>query len=223
MPTTLEALIILALFSIPAYLAVAVYRTRNPVSYYQEKQSPIEQAALYIFLGTLVNILAAQFMCLLWLLAAVLRNLIPTKLIHTVGATGGSTGGQAFAAFLFTVAYLGISAIFSFLVGNILGRLVPIEEPLWFTELNKLKVMQIRTDTAHGTKWVLIQLKNGDRLLGLLSEFRWIGDKDNTMELIIEKTYYQLAHSASKHPAGRVVLRSIDILWLGAYSNQVTD
>ncbi|MBC8492228.1 MAG: hypothetical protein H8D43_00475 [Chloroflexi bacterium] len=76
---------------------------------------------------------------------------------------------------------------------------------------------QARVDA--GVTWVLVHLKNGDRCLGLVSEARWIGDEDNTMELTLEKAFYQPSHSEKKERVGRVLLRSDDILWLSPYSD----
>jgi hypothetical protein len=214
-PTTLEALFVVFIFSVPAYITIIVYKARYPVQYYREKQSPIEQAALYIFLGTAVNILTIYFLGLLWLCAILVRELLSARTVLTINAQSNSVGGLLTIIFLLTIAYLAVSVVFSFLVGNILGRLLPSKEPLWVSELNKLKVRQAKADAD--ITWVLVQLKNGDRCLGLVSEFRWIGDKDNTMELVLEKTFYQLANSEKREPAGRALLRSNDILCLSAY------
>jgi len=215
MPTTLEAFILLFLFSVPAYVTIIVYKARYPVQYYQEKQSPIEQAALFVFLGTIVNTLTVYCVWLLWLCAAFVRNLLPARAVSALNTLGNSVGGLITTIFLFFIGYFAISIYFSLLVGNTLGRLIPSKEPLWITELSNLKVRQAKAGAD--ITWVLVHLKNGDRCLGLVSEFRWIGDRDNTMELVLEKTYYQLADSEKKELAGRALLRSNDILCLSAY------
>jgi sensor histidine kinase YesM len=216
MPTTLEATIILLIFAIPAYLTLAVYRARYPVHYYREKQSPIEQAVSYVFLGAVVNILILFTLGLLWLLAALLRSLLPVRLLQALAISGTSLGELILVAFLLAVIYFTTVIVFSFIIGNVIVRLIPREVPLWIEELKRLKAIQAKVDT--GIAWILVHLKNGDRCLGLVSEFRWIGDEGNTMELTLEKAYYQLVDNKEKENVGRVLLRSDDILWLSPYS-----
>jgi len=218
MPTTIEALILLFIFSVPAYLAIAVYKAHYPAQYYREKQTATEQAALYIFLGTSVNILSVYFMWLLWLCALLVRNLFPARTVLALDTLGRSLGEMLAVILLLLITYFAVSISFSFLVGKVLGRLMPSKEPLWVTELNTLKLRQARAGAD--VTWVLVQLKNGDRCLGLVSDYRWIGDKGNTMELVLEKAFYQPAHSEKREPAGRVLLRSNDILCLSTYSGE---
>jgi len=216
MPTTLEALILLFIFSVPAYLTITVYRARNPVHYYREKQSPIEQAALYIFLGTVVNILTISYIGLLWGGAILIRTLLPARAVSFLNILSNFFSGLFTVTFLFIIAYFATGAALSFLIGNILVHFLPIEAPLWITELKTLKVIQAKA--VVGVTWVLVHLKNGDRCLGLVSKARWIGDENNTMELTLEKAFYQLADSEKKERVGRILLRSDDILWLSPYS-----
>lgn len=217
MPTTLEALILLFVFAVPAYLTITVYKAHNPIHYYREKQSPIEQAALYIFLGTVVNIFTIYLFWLLWLFAILVQNLLPGGAVLALDIPGNSIGVLSIV-FLLIIAYFAIGVCFSFLVGKTLGALLPAEEPLWITELNKCQVKQPKADM--GVTWVLMHLKNGDRCLGLVRSYKWTGDKENAIELLMVNTVYQLAHSGEKEPPARVLLRSNDILCLSAYPDQ---
>lgn len=213
MPTTLEALAILLTFSVPAYLTIAVYRARNPVRYYREKQSPIEQAALYLFLGTVVNIVTVFT---LWLLVVAFANLFPMTSSPLSDISGDPAGELFMGAFLLLVAYLATGTVISLLVGNVIAYFLREEPPLWWKELGMLGARRVRTGLA---PWVLAHLKNGDRCLGLLGEVRWIGDEDNTMELTLEKSFYELTGSRKRERVGRVLLRTEDILWLSPYSD----
>ena len=218
MPATFQALLIFFFFSIPAYLAVTSYKVRNPVRYYREKQSIIEQATLYIFLGTVVNILIISYFWLLGWLVIIIRNLLFARAISIPYVLGNSVGGLFVATFLLIIAYFVSGAIFSFLINkvNILEYFLQSEDPLWIKELNQLKAIQTTPEAR--IPWILVHLKNGDRCLGFVSEFRWIGDQDNKMELTLEKAFYQLANKADKEDVGRILLRSDDILWLSPYS-----
>lgn len=213
MPTTLEALVILFTFSVPAYLTVGVYKANNPVRYYREKQSPIEQAALYLFLGTVVNIVTVFT---LWLLIVAFANLFPKTSSPLSNIPGDPVGELFTGAFLLIVAYLATGTVISLLVGKVVAYLLPEEPPLWWKQLGMLRAIQARTGFA---PWILACLKNGDRCLGLLGEARWIGDEDNTMELTLEKSIYELTDSGKREKVGRVLLRTEDILWLSPYSD----
>jgi hypothetical protein len=217
MPTSLEALFLLFIFSVPAYLTLAVYKTRYPVHYYRENPSPIELAAFYVFLGTVVNIFATFTLGLLWLLAIFLRNLFPAKLLQTLAISGNSPGELVFTAFLLIVIYFTTSIAFSLIIGNVIVRLLPSKDPLWIEELKRLKAIQAKAGTR--VAWILVHLKGGDRCLGLVSEFGWVGGEENVVELILERAFYQLANSKEKENIGRVLLRSDDILWLSRYSD----
>lgn len=208
MPTTFEALLTLFFFSVPAYLAIAVYKKHNPIHYYRTKQSPLAEAFLYAFLGGLVIVLTISFLVLLWLLATLIRNWLPTG--ATLILADNSVDDLLVIAIPLIFAYYATGATFSFLVGRTIPYvLLPEEPPLWVREL-----FMVSADAL----WLLVHLKGGDRCLGLVSRVRWLGDKDCTMELTLEKAFYQLADSKEKEPIGRVLLRSDDILWLSPYS-----
>lgn len=98
-------------------------------------------------------------------------------------------------------------------------HLLPTRPESWLIEpLTRLKVQQAKVGA--GAAWVLIQLRNGDRCLGLAREFRWIGGANSTIEMTLEKTVYQVADSEKREHVGRVLLRSDDILWFSPYRTE---
>jgi hypothetical protein len=213
MPTTIEALVIFSVFAIPAYVAIRLYKLRNPVHYYREKQSSIEQAALYVFLGVLVNILTTLFLSSL----AILTWLVFSTRFATNVSINPLVEYVAIIV-LFIAVYLGTGFVFSLLIGEFFASVMPPDLPLWVEEVTRIKV----TETDREITWLLVHLKNGDRCLGLVSEHKWVGDKDNSVELIMEKAWYQPADSdeKEKEKAGRILLRSDDILWLSPHSTE---
>lgn len=216
MPATLDALVIVFTLSVPSYLAILFFRARNPVHYYRETQSTVEQISLYVFLGTSVNILVLFSIGLLFPLALLIRNILPSGIFRLLDISFDSPGGFFVFTGLLTIAYFAAGIGFSYLLGDILGRFLPYEAPLWMSELNKLKIIQAARDKE--VKWLLVHLKNGDRFLGLVREVRWIGDQDNAMELTLDKAFHRLVDSSQGEKVGRVLLRSEDILWLSHYS-----
>ena len=217
MPTTLEAFALVFVLAVPAYTAMKVYKRRNPVHYYRDQQTPIEQVALYVFLGTVVNILAVLFLWWWSRLSILTYALLPSRVQATIGNLSHSISAGFTATFLAVIAYFVTGFVASAVIGHALAYFLPNEPPLWFTELTRLRVPLDKA--GRNVTWLFAQLKNGDRCLGLVSEVRWIGDKENTIELTIEKTYYQLAGREEKENVSRVFLRSDDILWLGPYSD----
>jgi hypothetical protein len=215
MPETLEAFFVFFIFSVPAYISIAVYKTRNPVRYYREKHSPVEQVALFFSLGIVVNIVTLLYIGLLWWAANCLQSFLPGHGALFPSILYSPIGSLFFCAFLLLIVYVVTSVAFSFVIGDSLGKLLPDETPLWVDELNKLKLRQTSADAQDA--WVLAHLRNGDRFLGFAKEYRWIGDENNTMEITLEKAFFQLANSEKREKVGRVLLRSDDVLWLSPY------
>jgi len=211
MPETFEALAILLVLSVPAYITIAVYKSRNPVQYSRRKQSAIEQTTLYVFLGTVVNLVTLLF---LGLLTVVVTSFLPPAAPTIPSIAGNKAEEMLVVIFLLLLVYLVPSVVFSFIIGSVISQLLPEEPPLWWKELGALGARQATTGIP---PWVLANLKNGDRCLGLVGEVRWIGDENNTMELTLEKTIYEIAGTKDRMKIGRILLRSEDILWLSPH------
>lgn len=220
MPETLEALIVFLILSVPAYLTITCYKKRNLIRYYRDKHAPIEQIAFYFFVGTVVNLLTIFYLGLLWGVTILIRN-FSTMTVLSLNLSTDSVEGLFAITFLLLIVYFVTAVVWSFVIGDCFAQILPYEEPLLASELHTLKIRQLREDADGSLVWM--QLKNGDRCLGFIREYRWIGDEDNAMELIFEKTYYQLAHSEKREGIGRAILRSNDILCFSIYPSRGSD
>jgi hypothetical protein len=105
----------------------------------------------------------------------------------------------------------------------------PESVPLWQTVLIE------EPKDQSGPVWLTVRLRNGEEYTGALSNFVWVGDEDNTIELGLEKVTYKPPKATPQDdlfgkgnrsaeldipgepielPNQRVLFRSPDILWL---------
>jgi hypothetical protein len=63
--------------------------------------------------------------------------------------------------------------------------------------------------------WLTVRLRNGEEYTGALSSCIWIGDRENTIEIALEKVVYTKPGARKiELPERRLLLKSSDILWL---------
>ncbi len=219
MPASFEALFILFFFAAPTYFAVQIYKTRNPVRYYKETQSPIEQAALYVSVSAIINFLIFLLIVFLWKLSIFfqLSNIFPLNSTTLGFSTSYNIIG--ILIFFFPI-YLILAGLFSSLLADLVNNIFPVDIPVWIDEINKLKARQ--TSYPNLVTFVIVHLQNGDECLGLIKEAKWVGDKENQIELVLSNAVYKSFDNNSRVISiGRILLRSKDILWLSPYFEKI--
>ncbi|HLF25407.1 MAG TPA: DUF6338 family protein [Anaerolineae bacterium] len=209
MPENAEALALVLLFTVPAYLALRLYQSRYPVSYYESSRSVLGEVSLYVFLGVIVNIGALLFISLISFLAAGLG--VPQIAVNS------NLWIQLIILGLFSGAYLVTSWGIAYLVSGLMTYILrPPEIPLWWDELGRLIAKQTLDRTIY---WILVRLQNGDRCVGAIGRVRWVGDEQNTIEIALENSFYWPQSGPSPLWAGRILLKSKDVAWLGLYAS----
>ncbi len=223
----LEGLILLLLFIAPGFLCFRRYSAVS-LRYYKE-ESIFEQLVTAITATTLIHILLfpiASFVVyasrrLLGYsldMQALLQPVSTLSILEVVG--------YGFCL----LAYFLCSLILAWYGGPFVAKFFTQSQsvPLWQT------VLVEEPEGRIGPVWLTVRLRNGEEYTGALSNFVWVGDEDDTIELGLEKVTYKSraapqADSSGKGersagldvtgepielPTQRVLFRSQDILWL---------
>jgi hypothetical protein len=224
----LEGLILLLLFIAPGFLCFRSYSAVR-LRYYKE-ETIFEQLVTTITASAIIHTLLFPVAGLVvavsrWLLGYSLDMQALLQPVSTLSIPDVVWYG------LGLLGYFACSLILAWYGGPYVARRFtqPESVPLWQTVLVEEPKGQV------GSVWLTVRLRNGEEYTGALSNFVWVGDEDNTIELGLEKVTYKPPKATSQaHPSGkgnpsaeldilgepielpnqRLLIRSQDILWL---------
>lgn len=222
----LEGLLLLLLFVAPGFLFLRTFSHTRGAPYsqyhYRQEQTLVDQIVLCVIASVIIHVTISFFffvpvMFYIWRFkrSAPLRNLFPPLSSYLA------------AHFVILVAfftvYVVLTLVFAWMGGRFFGKRFPLPEPLW------LKLL-ISEPVATGSVPIrlTVRLRNGEEHTGYLSSLVWLGDKENTFELVLDRVIYSPADSGESAvvdkakrrkatielPNQRVLFRSQDILWL---------
>ena len=219
----LQGLVVLLLFIAPGF----VYsRSRLHVRprYYKE-ESVFEQLVTTITASTIIHIflfpLAALVLmgfCYWFGYSLALRDLLQSWSARAVPNLVLNSLGVA--------TYFACSLVLAWYGGVLAARRFtrPDSIPLWHRML-----VEEPGELAISPVWLTVRLRNEEEYTGALSSFVWVGDRENTIEIALEKVVYtkpeteregsrpKKARTSTQKielPERRLLLRSSDILWL---------
>jgi hypothetical protein len=219
----LQGLVLLLLFIAPGFI---YSRSRLHVRprYYKE-ESVFEQLVttitastiIHIFLFPLASLVLTGF-CYRFGYSLALKDLLQPWSARTVPNLVLNGLGVA--------TYLGCSLALAWYGGVWAGKRFtrPDSIPLWHRML-----VEEPEKFAISPVWLTVRLRNEEEYTGALSDFVWVGDKENTIEIALEKVVYTTPEAGEKGgrpkkagtlmpkielPDRRLLLRSSDILWL---------
>jgi hypothetical protein len=224
----LEGLILLLLFIAPGFLCFRSYSAVR-LRYYKE-ETIFEQLVTTITASTIIHTLLFPVAGLVvvvsrWLLGYSLDMQAMLQPVSTLSIPDVVWYG------LGLLGYFACSLFLAWYGGPYVARRFtqPESVPLWQTVFVEELKGQI------GPVWLTVRLRNGEEYTGALSNFVWVGDKDNTIELGLEKVTYKppkatlqtrpsgkgkrsaelgIPEEPIELPSQRVLFRSQDILWL---------
>lgn len=218
----LQGLVLLLLFIAPGFI---YSRSRLHVQprYYKE-ESIFEQLVttitastiIHIFLFPLASLVLTGF-CYRFGYSLALKDLLQPWSARTVPNLVLNGLGVA--------TYLGCSLALAWYGGVWAGKRFtrPDSIPLWHRML-----VEEPEKFAISPVWLTVRLRNEEEYTGALSDFVWVGDKENTIEIALEKVVYTKPEADKEGsrpkesrtlqqielPGRRLLLRSSDILWL---------
>jgi hypothetical protein len=219
----LQGLVLLLLFIAPGFI---YSRSRLHVQprYYKE-ESIFEQLVttitastiIHIFLFPLASLVLTGF-CYRFGYSLALKDLLQPWSARTVPNLVLNGLGVA--------TYLGCSLALAWYGGVWAGKRFtrPDSIPLWHRML-----VEEPEKFAISPVWLTVRLCNEEEYTGALSDFVWVGDKENTIEIALEKVVYTKPGTGEEEsrpkkagtstqkialPDRRLLLRSSDILWL---------
>lgn len=219
----LQGLVILLLFIAPGF----VYsRSRLHVRprYYKE-ESIFEQLVTTITASTIIHIflfplagLVLMGFCYRFGYSLALKDLLQPWSARTVPNLVLNGLGVAI--------YLGCSLTLAWYGGVSAARRFtrPDSIPLWHRML-----VEEPEEFEISPVWLTVRLRNGEEYTGALSSCVWVGDRENTIEIALEKVVYTRSEAGKEGsrpkkagtstqkvelPDRRLLLRSSDILWL---------
>ena len=224
----LEGLILLLLFIAPGFLCFRSYSAVR-LRYYKD-ETIFEQLVTTITASTIIH---AFLFPVAGLVVAVSRWLLGYSLDMQALLQPVSTLSIPDVVWygLGLLGYFACSLVFAWYGGPYVARRFtqPESVPLWQTVLIE------EPKDQSGPVWLTVRLRNGEEYTGALSNFVWVGDEDNTIELGLEKVTYKPPKATSQDdlsgkgnrsaesdtpgepielPNQRVLFRSQDILWL---------
>jgi len=223
-------------FIAPGFVYSRAYWTARP-RYYKE-QSPFDQVVTTVTASALINIalLSAMAAAVLVYQGVAAARGLPFELppANTILKPPLDYPSTTLAGLtLLAALYLTSSLLIARYAGRYLGLRSLESLLLWYRVLVEEKT----TDPV----WLTARLQNGEEYTGALRHIVWVGDKDNTVELGLEKIAYRRHTAADKEkekaeerkqeqaeivekeqeqseilvlPDRLLVLRSKDILWL---------
>lgn len=205
----LQGLVLLLLFIAPGFVYT---RSRLHVRprYYKE-ESIFEQLVTTITASTIIHIflfplagLVLMGFCYWFGYSLALKDLFQPWTARTVPNLVLNGLGVA--------TYFGFSLALAWYGGVLAARRFtrPDSIPLWHRMLveepGKFVISPV---------WLTVRLRNGEEYTGALSSCVWIGDKENTIEIALEKVVYTKPGARKiELPERRLLLKSSDILWL---------
>ena len=224
----LEGLILLLLFIAPGFLC---FRSYSAVRlWYYKEETIFEQLVTTITASTIVHAFLFPVVGLVvaasrWLLGYSLDMQALLQPVSTLSIPDVVWYG------LGLLGYFACSLVFAWYGGPYVARRFtqPESVPLWQTVLIE------EPKDQSGPVWLTVRLRNGEEYTGALSNFVWVGDEDNTIELGLEKVTYKPPKAAPQADLSekgnrsvesdtpeepielldqRVLFRSQDILWL---------
>lgn len=223
----LEGLILLLLFIAPGFLC---FRRYSAVSllYYKE-ETIFEQLVTAITASTLIHILLFPFASfVVYVSRRLLGYSLDMQALLQPVSTLSILEVVWYGVVLFV--YFLCSLILAWYGGPFVSRFFAQSQsvPLWQTVLVEESKGQV------SPIWLTVRLRNGEEYTGALSNFVWVGDEDNTIELGLEKVTYKskaapqadlsgkgnrsagldIPEEPLELPNQRILFRSQDILWL---------
>jgi hypothetical protein len=223
----LEGLILLLLFIAPGFLC---FRSYSAVRLrYHKEETIFEQLVTTITASTIIHTLLFPVAGLVvaasrWLLGYSLDMRALLQPISTFSIPDVVWYG------LGLLGYFACSLILAWYGGPYVARRFtqPESVPLWQT------VLVEEPKGQSGPVWLTVRLRNGEEYAGALSNFVWVGDEDNTIELGLEKVTYKPRAMPQANSSGqgdrsaewdtseepielsgqKILFRSQDILWL---------
>ena len=205
----LQGLVLLLLFIAPGFFYT---RSRLHVRprYYKE-ESIFEQLVTTITASTIIHIflfplagLVLMGFCYRFGYSLALKDLFQPWTARTVPNLVLNGLGVA--------TYFGCTLSLAWYGGVLAARRFarPDSIPLWHRMLveepGKLVISPV---------WLTVRLRNGEEYTGALSSCVWIGDRENTIEIALEKVVYTKPGARKiELPERRLLLKSSDILWL---------
>jgi hypothetical protein len=205
----LQGLVLLLLFIAPGFVYT---RSRLHVRprYYKE-ESIFEQLVTTITASTIIHIflfplagLVLMGFCYRFGYSLALKDLFQPWTARTVPNLVLNGLGVA--------TYFGCSLALAWYGGRSAARRFtrPDSIPLWHRML-----VEEPEKFAISPVWLTVRLRNGEEYTGALGSFVWIGDKENTIEIALEKVVYTKPGARKiELPERRLLLKSSDILWL---------
>ena len=219
----LQGLVLLLLFIAPGFV-YARSRLQVRPRYYKE-ESIFEQLVTTITASTIIHIflfplagLVLMGFCYRFGYSLALKDLLQPWSARTVPNLVLNGLGVA--------TYFGCSLALAWYGGVWTARRFtrPDSIPLWHRML-----VEEPEKFAISPVWLTVRLHNEEEYTGALSSFVWVGDKENTIEIALEKVVYTKLEADKEEsrpkkagtstqkialPDRRLLLRSSDILWL---------
>ena len=221
-----EGLLLLLLFIAPGFLFLRTFSHTRGAPYsryhYRQEQTLVDQIVLCVIASVIIHVTISLFvfvpiMFYVWRFkrSAPLRNLFPPLPSYLAAHF-------VILVAVFTV-YVVLTLVLAWMGGRFCGKRFPLPEPLWL----KLLISEPLA-TGNVPIQLTVRLRNGEEYTGYLSSLVWLGDKENTFELVLDRVIYSLADSGESAvvdkakrrratielPNQRVLFRSQDILWL---------
>jgi len=243
MTVDLQGLVLLLLFIAPGFLYSRAYLAARPR--YRRSPDVFEQTVLAVVGSAfvhalLIGLIGSLVLGILALIYAVREGHAPLvrELFYIPPATAADVPVLVVALYLIVAAiYVTLSMVFARRAGAWFGHSLPKRAPrlyrlltgsdppeqevlLWYSTL-------FEEPLQHGAKnpRVVAWLRSGERFEGNLVELRLSADEANVIELALENVTLQARTTDPAAPLlhHHVLLRSVDILWLGRIDADVAE